>query len=1017
MKIDERWLGKIGGWQELKAGRDLWKAGQIDSANFEGQILKATVRIGGKSRVCGLLIHGEIDVENLCSCPTSRRDGRMCRHSLAAALAWIDPNREKKTAPLSGSSESSIPGKTSKPSELDLETGYRIVFHPSHLSALKRGRIVVRVESDASGRDPDNSDQRLAGWLLDHGIDSVPVELNTRDDDAQDLLGTLSGHQHILIGEKAARIESIPYRPMVSILKSGTSYKFHIDKVEKFMLISMGRNYWAHVVDRSLFLPLSAENLPREDLLGLLESTSKAPLDRDADWLRRHLEALENAFRLEPENDTPLPSTRLGIPCVELQLEGSLNHLVGDLAFQYGNESRRIMAGSREQELPEFPVRSESPGVYLHRNPMVEKAAVQRLEKAGFSGPDKSGKFVLRGESAILRWLASFRERWEQDWQIELGERFRYVVRDVSVIRPRISMTAGEGSGELDSGWLDVDIGYSGSSGDQLSAAEVRKLLQSGKSSARRGNRILALDTVACEDLDEILLDVNPEQADGQWRIRPEQFAYLQSIEKDGENPNDQLPEFPEEALPDLTSILRDYQREGVRWFSGRAAMGLSGLLADEMGLGKTLQCLASLQVLKARAEISEPSLIVCPTSLLANWKREAARFTPELDALVLHGPQRNRLWKKIPSVDLVVTSYGLLDRDREKHAAQSYRVAVFDEAGALKNRATRVAAAARELRARFRWALTGTPVENSVSELWSIMEIVHPGYLGPAGEFAARYEKPLRADPPPSAVLDRLRRRIAPFVLRRTKRAVAEDLPPKITQDITVELSGRQQDLYTNLLRESRTLMEDFRREASGAARMHVLTALLRLRQTCCHPALVDGGSEYDTADSAKTSALLELLESALPAGHRVLVFSQFTGMLRLLSLEFDAAKISYAYLDGQTRRRQAAVDRFQAGEVEVFLISLKAGGYGLNLTRADTVVHYDPWWNPAVEAQAEDRAHRIGQDRAVSVYRLIASETVEERITRLQRKKRSIFDAALDDQAPLMRGLDDGDIVGLLG
>ena len=449
-----------------------------------------------------------------------------------------------------------------------------------------------------------------------------------------------------------------------------------------------------------------------------------------------------------------------------------------------------------------------------------------------------------------------------------------------------------------------------------------------------------------------------------------------------------------------------------------RSQRGLAGILADEMGLGKTLQSLATIQALHASSDKEAPrSLIVCPTSLLDNWYQEAARFTPDLKTVKWHGSKRDKLWDEVLASDLVITSYGLLVRDLERLQSCEWLAVYLDEASAIKNSQTKNAQAAYKIGGNYHFALTGTPIENSVRDIWSIMQFVAPGYLGSHKAFKERYEQALASESgAPPELKERFRRRLQPFILRRTKRRVAKELPDRLEKVLTCPLTATQRDTYTSLLRAGRERVLEARDRGEGAARMTMLTTLLRLRQACCDVRLL-GKTDKEPADpSGKLDALRDLLEEAISGNHRVLVFSQFVSMLQILKDDLEAHGHEYCYLDGQTKYRQAEVERFQKGNAPVFLISLKAGGYGLNLTAADTVIHFDPWWNPAVEAQATDRAHRIGQQKVVTSYKLIAEDTVEEKILRLQRRKRQVIDAALDDEEPLMQGLTASDLEDVL-
>ncbi|WP_346017013.1 DEAD/DEAH box helicase [Pseudenhygromyxa sp. WMMC2535] len=468
----------------------------------------------------------------------------------------------------------------------------------------------------------------------------------------------------------------------------------------------------------------------------------------------------------------------------------------------------------------------------------------------------------------------------------------------------------------------------------------------------------------------------------------------------------------PTASLPaDLEAELRDYQRRGVDWLDFLREAELGALLADDMGLGKTLQALCVLrsgpEPGKGESEAGprRRSLVVCPTSVLHNWRVEIEKFRPGLQAAIYHGQQRSLDDPETRAADVILTTYAILRLDIEALGARVWDAVVLDEAQAIKNPTSKVARAAYRLQAKFRVALTGTPVENHLDDLWSQFHFLQPGLLGGRSQFNDRYVKPIALGDPTAT--GRLRQRIRPFVLRRLKSEVATELPPRTDVVLRCELRPSERRTYDAV--RAATQEQVVERLAAGGGVMQVLEALLRLRQAACHPALLPGGGsrakgkgEDPRAPSSKIELLTETLVEVVDEGHKALVFSQWTGLLDLVEPALAAAKLEHCRLDGSTRDRQAVVDRFQdpAGP-PVMLISLKAGGTGLNLTAADNVFLLDPWWNPAVEDQAADRAHRIGQDKPVLVHRLIASETVEERILSLQARKRELAEAAVGDAA----------------
>jgi superfamily II DNA or RNA helicase len=448
----------------------------------------------------------------------------------------------------------------------------------------------------------------------------------------------------------------------------------------------------------------------------------------------------------------------------------------------------------------------------------------------------------------------------------------------------------------------------------------------------------------------------------------------------------------PLPAPADFRATLRPYQEEGLGWLQFLRRHGLGGILADDMGLGKTVQTLAHLALEKQQGRLRKPSLIVAPVSTLGNWQQEVQRFAPDLSVLLLHGSRRREAFPLIATVDVVITGYSLLQLDSEVLLAQDYYLIILDEAQTIKNPRAKVSGMARSLRAEHRLALTGTPVENHLGELWSLFDCVQPGLLRDERHFQRHYRTPIEKDGNRSRA-QALAQRLAPFLLRRTKDAVAKDLPPKTEIVETLAFEDRQRDFYDGIrLASHRRIQEVVRQQGLARSQITILDALLKLRQACCDPRLLGVGAGSSDVPSAKLEWLATVLPELIAEGRRVLVFSQFTSMLRLIETEVTALGIQYCLLTGETQNRTDVIARFQAGAVPLFLISLKAGGTGLNLTAADTVIHYDPWWNPAVEAQATDRAHRIGQDKPVFVYKLIAKDTVEERIMQLQADKHAL-------------------------
>ncbi|HFD10961.1 MAG TPA: hypothetical protein ENJ32_00620 [Crenotrichaceae bacterium] len=455
-----------------------------------------------------------------------------------------------------------------------------------------------------------------------------------------------------------------------------------------------------------------------------------------------------------------------------------------------------------------------------------------------------------------------------------------------------------------------------------------------------------------------------------------------------------------------LNTALRPYQQQGLCWLQFLRELTFNGILADDMGLGKTVQTLAHLLIEKQQGRASLPTLIVAPTSLMGNWRRETTRFTPDLTLLLLHGTERKENLDKLNHYDIVLTTYALVRRDLEILQGYRFHYIVLDEAQAIKNPKSQTTQGVCSLKSNHRLCLTGTPMENHLGELWSMYHFLMPGYLGPMDRFNRQFRKPIEKEADGQR-LKQLKKRIKPFLLRRSKQAVAQELPEKTEIIRSIILEGKQRDLYESIrLSMDQKVRDEIKKKGLARSHIMILDALLKLRQVCCDPGLVSLDRAKHVSQSAKMDLLMEMLPEMIEEGRKILIFSQFTKMLAIIEKAIKQQHITYSKLTGQTRKRDEAIDFFQTGPAEVMLISLKAGGVGLNLTAADTVIHYDPWWNPAVENQATDRAHRIGQNKAVFVYKLISENTVEDKIIALQQKKQALADNMYGDATGTQKG-----------
>jgi SNF2 family DNA or RNA helicase len=455
----------------------------------------------------------------------------------------------------------------------------------------------------------------------------------------------------------------------------------------------------------------------------------------------------------------------------------------------------------------------------------------------------------------------------------------------------------------------------------------------------------------------------------------------------------------PSEAIAPtlLCAELRDYQKIGVAFLQNLREHEAGAVLADDMGLGKTLQTIAHLCVEIEAGRATQPSLIVAPTSLVGNWQRELSKFAPSLEVCVLHGPQRATRRDAAKKADVCITTYPVLLRDAEYFHAQEYHYVILDEAQTIKNHRSRAHESVRKLNSAHRVCLSGTPIENGLEELWSLFDFLMPGLLGGETAFRQFYRIPIEQHKDEQR-LAALRAQVSPYILRRLKRDVAKELPDKTEIVRAVEMRGKQRELYESIrVAAHQDVRSTIRKLGVAGSTLKILEALMKLRQLCCDPRLVKSEAARFVRESAKYDLFMELVETSLSAGHRILVFSQFTSMLSLLAQGLTERSIRYLILTGATQNRQKPVDAFERGDADVFLISLKAGGTGLNLVSADTVIHYDPWWNPAAQDQATDRAYRIGQKRPVFVYNLVIAGSVEERMLALQQRKRELAHSVL--------------------
>ena len=688
--------------------------------------------------------------------------------------------------------------------------------------------------------------------------------------------------------------------------------------------------------------------------------------------------------------------------------------------------------------------------VFVRRDRTAETATQDAIRQAGLvqmrmaAGKAEKGRmvFVFRGRDAADAWQAFIAERlpaleasgWRNQIDPDFGPR---LVQAVGQCDLKVA-DAGQGSFSLDFG-IEIDgarhpllpilmrlYERGGMASARIVDGELVTSLEDGrilKLPADRIARLLAViedmiesasrtvgDTMVLDgsaahnvlDLEDILAT--------RWQDGADIATSIARFRAVAEIPVAPVP-------PSFKAELRPYQQQGVDWLQHLRANNLGGLLADDMGLGKTAQTIAHIVIEEHAGRLDRPALIVVPTSLVPNWSAELARFAPHLNVIVLHGLDRHERRGDLTGVHVVITTYTVLTRDIDHMVELPWHMVVLDEAQAIKNSTSKAIVAVCRLDTRHRICLSGTPIENNLGELWSQFAFLMPGLLGQRKSFNRRFRIPIEKDGD-AVRRQQLSLRIRPFIIRRTKSAVAPELPPKHTILRRITLAPDQRELYETIRATMRQkVTEGIAERGIGQSHILVLDALLKLRQVCCDPRLVKLPSARLTGTSSKLDDLMEMVPEMIAEGRRILLFSQFTSMLDLIKPALVAAGIPFVELRGDTADRAAPVRSFEAGEVPLFLISLKAGGRGLNLISADTVIHYDPWWNPAVEDQASDRAHRIGQSKSVFVYKLIAADTVEERIVELQERKAALASLALDEDVTALAALDTDDIDYLFG
>ena len=1053
-------LKEWAGWRAFRDGRMLFERGVVEKVEYDHPFVTGQLSLGIRGMRSKFEVLDDGLVENHCPCRDNRDKGLICCHLVAMGLEVIkrygDPHladkmeKEKRRAErLAQMDETHYITRVPENHPDAIPAVIRITLKQSWRDqTIESNKITIRCAAQYQNQTvPLNEipkdlplafsprDENILFVLEDISDGPAKGKLDVNADDFINILRLSRGkpiyeggrEEFLNVGDGVVQT----YIRMLLDPDSGElvlSMHTHRDeRDEKPLYIAGGRIGW--VFFRGEFKQL--EQLLPGPLREIYKNSVRIPRTAIPAFMENEFPILGKSIHVETQISPDLFVLKPAIPRFRLVVSGSRASLSAKLYAEYGGV---ILRACREEKAGQFAISDpEDLLAYCVRNLDAEKAALEKLAPTGFRGYRGDLLTSIVGPRDVLNFLGSGVPKLRRfGWRVELEGRVAPFMDDVHSITPVIHIN--ESSSE---GFFEVGYEYENTSGQSLSSSEIQRALNMGEAYVEKNGNITLLDIDAIETAREVFDDCafGAGSESGTFRMNDIYAAYVQSslaaldgvdVEvapdwmKKAQTQNRAETVEPEPLGKKLENTLRPYQKDGVYWLRFLERSGFSGLLADEMGLGKTLQALVWLQLKRYDKNAQgKPTLIICPTSLVDNWGEEAEKFTPNQRVLRLHGADRHTLWDQVSESDLVITSYALLRRDLDQYLKHDFSVAVLDEAQHIKNRSTQNAKAAKKIKAVHKLVLTGTPIENSVADLWSIMDFLMPGYLSNHKAFREHYELAIsRGGPDADLAQLKLRRKLHPFLMRRLKKDVAKDLPDKIQRVAYCTLSKDQHMVYKELLESAkRKINEMVEEQGFNKSRMQILKTLLRLRQTCCHLDLLKLPNLQSEFPSAKMELFFELVDEALDAGHRILVFSQFTSMLSILRKEMEARGLKYCYLDGATKHRQDMVKEFNTDpSIPVFLISLKAGGSGLNLTGADMVIHYDPWWNPAVEDQATDRAHRIGQKNTVYSVKLITKNSVEEKVLAMQKRKKSVIDATLEQSGDVTKSLSWEDVQELL-
>ncbi|MEI6892880.1 MAG: SNF2-related protein [Pontiella sp.] len=1030
----------------------LFEKGKVEKVEFDPPFVTGQLSIGIRGMRSKFEVLKDGYVENHCPCRDNREEGKICAHLVALGLEAVrlysDPHRvdklaeeKRRTERLEAFDESAYHTRDAGGTPANL----RMILKQSWRENLKVQQVPMRCAIEVADQViPLNEVPKNQAMALNQTDDNLlfVIEDICEGPAKGKFTATLSDFINILelCGGKPIYEGGVDGYLMVDDGLISTAIDMQLDEATgelvltlqteqgaDFVCVVSGGNGW--ILQEEVFRKL--EKVLPGQLRAIYDGPVRIPRNSIPSFMKNELPMLEKLTEMQTNVTPDMLSLSPAQPRFRLKIDGLPHTLSATLYAEYG--VAQLIAG-RDEALGHFSIPAEDDLLNFQvRNPKAEQTALETVTALGFRGKRGDMLMQIRGNREVLNFMGGGMPQLQRKgWRIELDGPISEFMDDIESTIPVVHI-----NNSASHGFFEVGYDFETDGGISLDESDIQRAINMGEAFVEKKGRTVLLDIDAIEKARAVFDDcaVGAGEMPGTFKMNDIHAAYVQSslMSLDGID-METAPEWMSKAEAQnrdaklepvfigetLENTLRDYQKSGVYWLRFLERSGFAGILADEMGLGKTLQTLTWLSLKREKeAAQNTPALIICPTSLVDNWAEEAEKFVPHLRVQKMQGADRHAFFPTLEKQDLIITSYALIRRDLDEYLKHTFAVVALDEAQHIKNRTTQNATAVKKVQAHHKLVLTGTPIENGVADLWSIMDFLMPGYLGTPKAFRENYEVPIQNGGPDAELAQmRLRRKLHPFLLRRLKKDVAKDLPDKIQRVAHCTLSGDQAKVYKQLAESAKKEIGNLV-DAQGfnKSRMQILKILLQLRQTCCHLDLLKLPGISSEFPSAKLELFFELVNEALDAGHRILVFSQFTSMLAIIRAELETRKLKYCYLDGSTKDRQARVKKFNSDpSIPLFLISLKAGGSGLNLTGADMVIHFDPWWNPAVEDQATDRAHRIGQKNTVYSIKLITKGTVEEKVLQMQQKKKSIIDATLEKDGEMGTSLSWNDVQELL-